>query len=609
MGTWKTNRTSGGGETHPYFSLSTARRRAADYREISEDEDNVDISKMQLLPFLLSPRRNLAGRVFGSLMILFLVTMAAKFYLLSSYDDLRVKERGFLVSISATQQNAVFVSSSNLNNGGIIPHQFQPKTPFPEIWRKPDSDRYYNCVNHTKKEMETATAANGYILVHANGGLNQMRTGISDMVAIAKIMNAILVCPTLDNNSFWTDQSDFKDLFNWTHFVEELKDDIKIVDSLPQKYHSIKPLVKAPVSWSKANYYRWEMTKLLKRHKVLKFSHTDGRLANNGLSGSVQRLRCRAMFHALRHTDEIEGLAKKLVTRLRNNSNPYIALHLRYEKDMLAFTGCTHNLSSSEAKELRSMRLKVRHWKQKNIDGESRRLQGSCPMTPREVAVFLEALGYPNTTQIYLVAGEIYGQYGIESLKEKYPNVFDHSTLATNEEMAPFRDRHNKLAALDYTVAVESDVFAYTYDGNMAKAVRGHRIFKGFRKTISPDKRRFVKLMDQFDEKKISWEAFSSKVKSLHRDRYGAPTLRQVGRLPRLEESFYSNPYPGCICEKSRCLLPLEHIESVYDYCLADLTAGCSSFDIENITVLERRLAVWGLDKSPLPCNNSFQHI
>ncbi|KAL9262556.1 O-fucosyltransferase 19-like protein [Drosera capensis] len=455
---------SGGGENNSSLFSLLRRRASVEYSDGDEENkdnnmdnhDNVNGEKFNRATdkgyWISPPERNLGGWI----LMLFFITMFTKFYLLSILPDhLHRKEKGFLqvVSISAVSQIAI-LNDARCDDGGdesgggnelvIEEVQFHPKTPIPEIWRKPDRN-----------------VTNGYILVHANGGLNQMRTGISDMVAIAKIMNAVLVRLTLDHNSFWTDSSDFKDIFNWKHFVEMQKDDIPIVDSLPREYRSIKPAIKAPISWSKANYYRWEMSKLLKKYKVIKFSHTDARLANNGLSGTVQRLRCRAMFQALRHTDDIEALAAKLVHRLRNNSSPYIALHLRYEKDMIAFSGCTHNLTSSEALELKYMRLKVRYWKEKNIDGEARRLQG--------VGIFLEALGYPNTTRIYLVSGKIYGQKGIELLRAKYPNVFDHSTLATKEEPAPFKDRQNKLAALDYSVAVESDVFTYTYDGNMAK--------------------------------------------------------------------------------------------------------------------------------------------
>jgi len=48
-------------------------------------------------------------------------------------------------------------------------------------------------------------------------------------------------------------------------------------------------------------------------------------------------------------------------------------------------------------------------------------------------------------------------------------------TLLPPSDLKPFRKHSNMMAALDYIVAIESDIFVPTYGGNMARVVEGHR--------------------------------------------------------------------------------------------------------------------------------------
>jgi hypothetical protein len=82
---------------------------------------------------------------------------------------------------------------------------------------------------------------------------------------------------------------------------------------------------------------------------------TDARLANNGLPIEIQKLRCRVNFNALKFTSQIEELGRRVVRILRERG-PFLVLHLRYEMDMLAFSGCTHGCNDEETEQLTRMR-------------------------------------------------------------------------------------------------------------------------------------------------------------------------------------------------------------------------------------------------------------
>ncbi|KAK3155151.1 hypothetical protein QOZ80_2BG0199520 [Eleusine coracana subsp. coracana] len=365
---------------------------------------------------------------------------------------------------------------------------------------------------------------NGYLMVSCNGGLNQMRAAICDMVVIARYLNVTLIVPELDKTSFWNDPSEFQDIFDIEHFITSLRDEVRILRELPPrvkrrvelgKFHSMPP-----ISWSNISYYHKQVLPLIRKYKVLHLNRTDARLANNGVPLEIQRLRCRVNYASLKFMSQIEDLSKRVIRILRQNG-PFLVLHLRYEMDMLAFSGCTEGCTPKEADELTRMRYAYPWWKEKVINSFVKRKDGLCPLTPEEVALVLKALDIDRT----------------------YPNVVRKETLLAPSDLMFFQNHSSQMAALDYLVSLESDIFVPTYDGNMAKVVEGHRRYMGFKKTILLDRKVIVELVDQYKSGSLRWDEFSSLIKAVHANRMGSATTRTViPDRPKEEDYFYANP-------------------------------------------------------------------
>ncbi|KAM3308666.1 O-fucosyltransferase 29 isoform X1 [Capsicum chacoense] len=412
-----------------------------------------------------------------------------------------------------------------------------------DIWKLMYSTSYYGCSERGPRFASAVNvrSSNGYLLIETSGGLNQQRTGITDAVVVARILNATLVVPELDHHSFWKDDSDFFNIFDVKWFISYLQKDVPVVKRVPQKV--MRSMGKSPYTMrvprkSEPEYYLDQVLPVLLKRRVLQLTKFDFRLAND-LDEELQKLRCRVNYHALRFTKPIRNFGQKLVVRIRKMARRFIAVHLRFEPDMLAFSGCYYGGGDKERYELGEIRKRWDTLPELNPDEE--RTQGRCPLTPHEVGLMLRALGFKNDTYLYVASGEVYGgEKTLHPLKELFPNFYTKKTLA-GDELKPFLPYSSRLAAIDYIVCDESDVFVTNNNGNMAKILAGSRRYMGNKRTIRPNAKRLSALF--MARTKMDWDTFSRKVKSCQSGFMGEPEEMRPGR-----GEFHEFP-SSCICK------------------------------------------------------------
>ncbi|KDP24728.1 hypothetical protein JCGZ_25329 [Jatropha curcas] len=426
-----------------------------------------------------------------------------------------------------------------------VPESGESSGPGRELWSSRLSNFYYGCSNASDSfaTADVKTHHSRFLLIATSGGLNQQRTGITDAVVAAYILNATLVVPKLDHKSFWKDSSDFSEIFDVDWFISFLSKDVKITKNLPMKGGKavIPYSMRVPRKCSPKCYQSRVLPVFSKKH-VVQLGKFDYRLSNR-LDMDLQKLRCRVNYHALKFTNSILEMGKRLVERMRMKSKHFIALHLRFEADMLAFSGCYYGGGEKERIELSEIRKRWRSLHQKNPDKE--RKQGRCPLTPEEVGLMLRGLGFGSDIHIYVASGEVYGgEETLAPLKALFPNLHSKETLASKKELAPFSAFSSRMAALDFIVCDESDVFVSNNNGNMARILAGRRRYFGHKPTIRPNAKKLYKLF--LNRHNMTWEEFASRVHTYQIGFMGEPNEVKPGR-----GAFHENP-SSCICENSQ---------------------------------------------------------
>uniref|UniRef100_A0A199UAP5 O-fucosyltransferase family protein n=2 Tax=Manihot esculenta TaxID=3983 RepID=A0A199UAP5_MANES len=248
----------------------------------------------------------------------------------------------------------------------------------------------------------------------------------------------------------------------------------------------------------------------------------------------IQRLRCKVNFQALVFVPHIRALGDALVSRLRypskgtevvntdylretshvsdeNRARKFVVIHLRFDKDMAAHSAC--DFGGGKAEKLALAKYRQVLWQGRVLNSQftdiELRSQGRCPLTPEEIGLLVAALGFDNSTRLYLASHKVYGgEARISTLRKLFPLMEDKKSLASSEERTEIKGKASLLAAVDYYVGLHSDIFISASPGNMHNAMLGHRTYKNM-KTIRPN----MALMGQlFLNKSISWPDFQQAV-------------------------------------------------------------------------------------------------
>ncbi|XP_050894583.1 O-fucosyltransferase 20 [Lathyrus oleraceus] len=415
-----------------------------------------------------------------------------------------------------------------------------------EFWKQPDGLGYRPCLDFSRDYRRDSDGVlknrRRYLMVVVSGGLNQQRNQIVDAVVIARILGAALVVPILQVNVIWGDESEFADIFDFEHFKNVLANDVRVVSSLPSTHLMTKPVEGSPPlhvtpSWIRSRYLR-----RFNREGVLLLRGLDSRLSKD-LPSDLQKLRCKVAFSALRFAKPVQELGNKIAERMKSKG-PYLALHLRMEKDVWVRTGCLPGLSPEFDEIVKSERIQRPELLtgRSNMTYHERKMAGLCPLTAMDVTRLLKALGAQKDARIYWAGGQpLGGKEALHPLIHEFPHLYNKEDLALRGELEPFAKKASIMAAIDYIVSEKSDVFMPSHGGNMGHAIQGHRAYAGHKKYITPNKRQ---MLPYFLNPSLPEAEFNSIVKELHQNSLGQPELRtsKAGR------DVTKYPVPECMC-------------------------------------------------------------
>ncbi|CAN1165720.1 O-fucosyltransferase 2 [Linum perenne] len=246
-------------------------------------------------------------RRFHVILLLLLLGFLATFFFLNWFMLFRLQDPGggggheplrLLSSLNSSRlskgkllEHGTYARMLALAAHAMAENKYEPK----DLWEEPfvPASAWTPCAD--LRDWERSEGNNGYILITANGGINQQRVAVCNAVVVARLLNSTLVVPRFMYSSVWKDVSQFSDIYQQEHFIEYLAPDIRIVKELPQELQSLDLEAIGSIvtdldimKEAKPSFYLKNILPILHKNKVVHFFGFGNRLAFDPMPFELQ---------------------------------------------------------------------------------------------------------------------------------------------------------------------------------------------------------------------------------------------------------------------------------------------------------------------------------
>ncbi|XP_071685922.1 protein MANNAN SYNTHESIS-RELATED 1-like [Rutidosis leptorrhynchoides] len=289
----------------------------------------------------------------------------------------------------------------------------------------------------------------GFVTFSLTNGPEYHISQVAKAVQVAKHLGATLVLPEIIGSK--GEKRGFEEIYDADKFMTSMKGVIQIERRKnPETFAQKLASVKVPYNANR-NYIMTNIEPLFQTTRNIRVItyFPSVSMKQGKVEKDMNPHSCWAVFEALRLKPELQEVVDSVVGRLRSREPNGQFVAIDYKSEMLGTSTCRSNANKG---------------------------MKNC-YNPVEIAQFLQRIGYPRDTLIYVTQSKM--DRSLRSFKDLYGNTFTKEDIMQGTEKMKFMSSESadlEREIIDFYICSVSDVFVPAKSGLFYANVVGNRI-------------------------------------------------------------------------------------------------------------------------------------